>query len=129
MTKERGVSASPIRRRPASSLAAVLLAALFVLAGCTGQQSTPGDYDGAKADFLEGCREIAESDADAGSAEATISSPDDYCDCVWAELTDPETGITFDRFKEINSDLTENGGPLPDDITEVYGRCEVGGQA
>jgi hypothetical protein len=107
------------------SLAAALVAALFVLAGCTGQQSTPGDYDGAKADFLEGCQEIAESDADAESAEARIASPDDYCDCVWGELTGPD-GLSFDRFKEINSDLTENGGPLPDDILEVYGRCKPG---
>jgi hypothetical protein len=123
VTKEPCVTPTPIRRRTSFAALVAVAAVLLALTGCTGQQSTPGSYDGAEDNFLEGCQEIATSDADADDATAVIANPEDYCACVWSELTNPDTGISFDRFKEVNSDLTENGGPLPDDFIEVYDRC------
>ncbi len=119
------MSATPIRRRRSFAVLVAGAAALLALSGCTGQPSAPGDYDGAEADFLEGCQQIATDDASADDAKAVIADPEAYCQCVWTELTDPDTGIPFDEFKKVNSDLTQNGGPLPDEFIEVYDRCPV----
>lgn len=116
------MSATPIRRRLPARAVLVAAASLAILAGCTSPQRAPSSYSGAEDNFLEGCQTRATDDADKGKVE--IASPKDYCACVWDAITDPKTGISFDRFKEVNSDLTENGGPLPDDVQKAYDGCD-----
>jgi hypothetical protein len=93
---------------------------LVVLAGCTTTQRDASNYEDTEEDFLEGCIAVAEADAEVEGAQA-IASPEDYCQCAFDTLVEE---VEFDRFKEVNADLRDNGGALPDDIAEVYASCE-----
>jgi hypothetical protein len=117
------VSASPIRRRLA--VAAVALASLLVLGGCTTGQRAPGDYEGAEDNFLEGCVQIADQDnqtiedGDADVESPTeIKAPQDYCQCVFDAISGPD-GVPFSEFKKIQSTMQDTGGPLPDSYLKV----------
>jgi hypothetical protein len=121
VNKEPGVSRTPIRRRAARALLAGSLS-LVVLAGCTTTQRDASNYEDTEEDFLEGCIATAEADAEVEGA-AVIASPEDYCQCAFDGLVE---SVEFDRFKEVNTELREEGGALPDDIAEVYAACAEG---
>jgi hypothetical protein len=95
---------------------------LVVLAGCTTTQRDASNYEDTEEEFLAGCIEQAELDAEVDGS-TRISSPEDFCQCAFDAIVDT---VEFDRFKEINSDLRDDGGPLPDEISEAYASCEVG---
>ena len=120
------MSATPTRRRLVVRAVAGAAVGVLALAGCTSPQRAPSDYAGAEEQFLKGCVEVAEQDAKDG-AENAVASPKDYCTCVWEAVSDPKTGLEFERFKEINSDLTEEGGELPKDIRKIYDSCDAAG--
>jgi hypothetical protein len=129
VSKERFVSATLIRRRGLRAVGAAAIA-LVALAGCTTGQSSASSYDEARKNFLEGCIETAEADNEAieagaeGAEGATrISSPKAYCECVFAALEDE---VEFDRYREVNDELKEEGGPLPEDLLAVYASCDPG---
>lgn len=115
------MTATPIRRR---ALRAVLAGAvsLVLLAGCTTTQRDASNYEDTEEDFLEGCIERAEADSEVDGATA-IADPEAWCACAFAAIEDT---IEFDRFKEVNSELRDEGGPLPDDIQEAYDSCDPG---
>lgn len=100
--------------------------ALALLAGCTSTQRSPSSYSGAEDDFIEGCVERATADNKADDSQTEISSPKTYCTCVFDALSDPKTGVKFSTFKEINTDLQSNGGPLPKGFQKAYADCEPG---
>lgn len=93
------------RRR---ALVAVLAAGL---AGCVGQ-GTPNEYSNSvREDFVNGCVEGAGQ----GSGD-----PQQVCQCTYRAL---EADVPFDRFKDVNEDLTEDPGPLPDQFQAILDRC------
>jgi len=132
--KEPGVPASPIRRRVTGavlgSVALVLLAS-----GCATHQQDAKNYADTEDNFLEGCENIATSDTDklaAGQGDAKdpqeISDPKAYCQCVFDALSGKD-GVPFDEFKEINSRMRDEGGPLPDSFIEAYDGCKPSGSS
>ena len=125
--------ATPIRRRAIRALGLAAIS-LLVLGGCTTGQKAASNYAGAEDNFLEGCTQIAEQDnTDPGKADpdaeqeklVEIASPEDYCQCVFDELSG-KNGIPYSEFKKINSTMQDEGGPLPDDFIEAYSSCEPG---
>jgi hypothetical protein len=102
------VPAPSLLRAP---LAAVALAALVLLPACN--QPTPTEYnDSTEENFLEGCEAQGESQG--------IRAVRDYCECTYEAITEE---IEFERFKEVNEDLSEDPGPLPDDFQELAAGC------
>ena len=101
---------------------------LIVLGGCTTGQKSASNYAGAEDNFLEGCIDIADDPGDPDVEQSDvveITSPEDYCQCVFDELSGPN-GIEFSEFKKINSTMQDEGGPLPDDFIAAYDSCEPG---
>lgn len=117
------MSPSPNRRRRAGRTLAVVAVSLLALAGCSSAQREPSSYSGAEDNFIEGCETVAKQDNKTGG-ETEISSPKTYCQCVFDAISDKETGVEFSRFKEINADLRQNGGPLPKDFQKAYDSCK-----
>ena len=114
-------------RRRLGTVASVAVA-LLLLGGCTGQQQDKDSYSATEDDYLEGC--IDQVTADNANIEAggegtegatQIADPDTFCQCTFDAL---EEDIPFERLKEVNSDLRDNGGPLPDDFVEATAPCD-----
>ncbi|MFN8019015.1 MAG: hypothetical protein U0P45_12960 [Acidimicrobiales bacterium] len=124
MSKEPCVSAPSNRRTRARGqrlVLALVAICLVVLSGCTQAQRVPSSYDGAEDDFKAGCKDVATQDANSPEADVKIASPTTYCNCVWDEIT---KNVPWDTFKEINSDLSANGGPLPESFQKAYDSCD-----
>jgi len=116
------VPATPIRRRATRALLAGLIA-ITVLSGCTEGQKAPGSYSGAEDNFLEGCVKTAtddnEKDNDQGEVDPTrIVDPQGYCQCSF-DAVSAEGGVPYSEFKEIQSRMQDEGGPLPTDYLDV----------
>lgn len=116
------------RRAPIGAAFALTAASLLFAVGCTNGQRDASNYDDTEEAFLDGCISIARSDDDAiaadGSADGTeirVASPDDFCRCAFDEI---RASVPFDEFKEINSDLRDDGGPLPGAFREAYASCD-----
>lgn len=127
MSKEPRVSATPNRRRSKAVLAGLAVTLLFAT-GCTQGQKDASNYGDTEDDFIEGCVSRAEEDtAKIEDGEATgeglvaIESPQDYCQCVFDAIEDT---IPFEEFKETNSRMRDEGGPLPQDIIDAYDSCD-----
>lgn len=113
------MSATPSRRRRATRAVLAGALSLVVLAGCTGVQKDAGSYRDTEEDFLAGCIQTAEADNALDGATA-IESPENYCQCAFDAIVD---NVKFDRFKEINGALREEGGELPTEITDAFDGC------
>ena len=132
---------APHRRR-ASRWLAVLALATLVLAGCSGQKE-PGSYtDGVKRDFTSGCwttliedaypkdvvyeptddREKREAKAVKAATDAEVTAAKDYCSCAYKGIT---KDVKFSEFKQINEDLRNEQGPLPESFQKAYDHCEL----
>lgn len=117
---------SPNPIRPRRSIVAALVAgalALVLLAGCTSVQRAPSSYSGVEDNFMEGCTTRAAADAEVEGA-AKIASPKTYCQCVFDAISDKQDGIPYNEFKQMNTDLQNNGGPLPDKLQKAYDGCD-----
>jgi hypothetical protein len=107
---------------------ALTAASVAFMVGCaTGQQDASG-YDDTEEDFLDGCVSVATSDNESigtggpgGVPTTRISSPSDYCGCVFDEI---RSTIPFAEFKQINSELRDEGGALPEGFRVAYGSCD-----
>ena len=117
------MSASPIRRRSTHIAVAALLSLAF-LAGCTGQQTAKDNYADTEDNFIEGCVTTADDDDASGDATTQIADPGVYCQCVLDALSHTDTGVPFSEFKSINTDLSDNGGTLPESFIETYAECD-----
>lgn len=105
----------PPTRRRARLATTVAVAALVALAaaGCATGQKTPSSYSPAvQKQFIEGCVKVGMSDG--------VRSARSFCTCAYAELRD---GLPFSQFKKVNSELTDNGGPLPGSVSRLVERC------
>ena len=101
-------SPTPRRARRRMALLGAVLA-LLLLGGCTGRKPTPTDYgETTRTNFLLGCNEEADA--------AGVSKPDAYCKCSYSEIVKT---IPYDEFKKINSDLSDDPGPLPPKMLKI----------
>lgn len=113
--------ATPIRRRALTAVVAGALS-LALLSGCTQTQKDATNYADSEEEFLKGCEAVAQSDARVDDS-TEIADPEAYCQCVFDALSGDD-GIPFDEFSQINSDLRDEGGPLPDDFVKAYDSCD-----
>ena len=106
----------PTRRRARYAVGVAL--AVLLLGACTGRPPTPTSYgDTTQRNFSRGCL------AEARQKDSGISDPEQYCKCVYDKIVDT---IPFDRFKEVNSDLSDEPGPLPSDLLKIRDSCVEG---
>lgn len=122
---------SPWRSRGAArALRAVAAAALVaaVSVGCTTGQKDSSNYGEAEDAFIEGCTQIAQSDSekiaedpDGAGDRQEIASPTSYCRCVFDHIG---RTVPFADFKRTNSQMRDEGGRLPSEITEAYETCD-----
>lgn len=125
--RPRGRARGALRLRSFGAAAILAAAATVLAAGCSGGQRDPSGYAGAEEAFLNGCVRVAESDNDAiengpsQPSQTRISSPSDYCRCVFEEMS---ATVPFADFKRINSTLRDEGGALPGAFREAYASCD-----
>jgi hypothetical protein len=86
-----------------------MVAAVLALGACTGQEPTAYG-DEVRDNFVEGC-------VGADAAE-------DVCTCTYDRITEE---VEFDRFKEIEDALEEDGGEVPPELTDLFAQCGVEG--
>lgn len=112
--------ASLHRHRLAAPLVGAVLA-LGLLGGCTGQ-STPDSYtDSVERNFLAGCVQIAEVDAEQDPDNPdNVSDPEGYCQCAYDELKE---NVEFSEFKRVNEDQVDQPSELPESFQEIYAGC------
>lgn len=114
------MSASPIHRRLLSCVAGVLLG-VGLLAGCGTGQKQAEDYKGLEESFIKGCEATVAADAEDPEAKATPS--DDFCRCAFDALSDPDEGVEFGELMDINEELTDDQGKLPESVTATFASC------
>jgi hypothetical protein len=122
VTKELCVSRSPIRRHRLVAAVLVALVAIGLLGGCTGQRD-PGSYtDAVEENFLKGCVGTSADDAESGevSESASVWGRAD-CQCAYDAI---KRDVPFSEFKQLNSDLIEEPGPLPESFTKAFADCD-----
>lgn len=133
------------RRHVPFPLRQVLLVALSValLGACTHQRTIPDEYgDTTRDNFQEGCVEALTVEVDSPDpdedAEANGFLVEDLgdtppmaderasevCLCSYEGISNPETGIPFEEFKEAN-EVREEGppAPLPEDMQAIVTGC------
>jgi hypothetical protein len=99
--------------RSARPLVAALLA-LLLLGACTGRHPDPTGYgDTTKTNFSKGCLETAKQ-------QDNISDPNAYCTCSYNKIV---ATVPFSKFKEINSDLSDDPAPLPEPLASIAADC------
>ncbi|CAN5600314.1 hypothetical protein BH24ACT4_BH24ACT4_13740 [soil metagenome] len=120
----------PTRRLRALPL---ILAGLLVLGACSQQRQTPDKYgDTTRDNFQEGCvaslteepgdQEFAAVDV-GESQPYTAERASDVCSCSYEGISNPETGIPFEQFKELNENLEEAPTPLPPEMQDIITGC------
>jgi hypothetical protein len=87
--------------------------ALLLLGACTGSRTPTGYGDTTRTNFMKGCLEAAKK-------QDNVSDPDDYCTCSYRAIVKQ---IPFERFKKINSDLSDDPGPLPKEMLQIRDDC------
>lgn len=92
----------------------------FVLVGCGTGQGSAGNYDELEDNFIAGCEATAAEDA---GGESATELPDDFCQCAFDELSDGENAVEFDELMEINDELVDEPGALPEQVTEAFATC------
>lgn len=120
-------------RRP--RLLVVVLGALLALGACAGQRQIPDQYgDTTRDNFQEGCEEaltVATDDLDdselvaedvGGSQPFTAERAQEVCRCSYEGISGPD-GIPFEEFKDINEQLEDEAGPLPQDVRDIVTGC------
>lgn len=104
-----------LKRRTVARTLLALVAVVGLSAGCVGQR-TPGGYgDSVQENFVRGCTETSNEDG----ATFDVGT---FCECAYDSLSGDD-GVSFDEFKSVVDDQTENPGPLPDSFTSAYDSC------
>jgi hypothetical protein len=89
--------------------------ALLLLGACERHPAPTGYGDTTQKNFHTGCVDSAKNDSHLSSSEA-----EDYCKCSYTKIVKQ---IPFDEFKKINSDLSDDPGPLPDKMLTIRDDC------
>lgn len=121
----RPSSPRPRRARRRAALAGVALAAL--LGACTHQRSIPDSYGSTTEDnFIEGCVETLTSTSDdVPGTTVADDTANAVCTCSYEAISDPDTGIPFEEFKEINAEQEEDPTALPPEIADPVNACKA----
>ncbi len=117
------------RPRPVRARAvALVLGAVFVLGACSHQQRIPESFgDTTRKNFAEGCEE-ALTDKDGEGEALSDEIAENTCRCIYEGIVEGQDGIDavpFEDFKEINSELSDTPGPLPEAISDHVDACKV----
>jgi|SRR3954466_3189177 hypothetical protein len=104
---------SPRSTRP---LVAALMA-LLLLGACAGQRDPTGYGDTTKKNFHAGCIDASK---DPKGSNMSAAKAEAYCNCNYAKIVKQ---IPFSEFKKINSDLSDNPGPLPKEMLKIRDDC------
>lgn len=115
-------SRTPLRPSRARR-AAFVLAAVVALGACSQNRSVPDSYgDTTRKNFTESCEQGLTSDEGEGEA---LSEDDakSVCECSYESISDPDGGIPFERFKEINDAQESNPTALPDELSSRILAC------
>jgi hypothetical protein len=101
------------------------VALVAVLGACTHQRSIPDSYGSTTEDnFIEGCVDTLTSTSDDVPGDAyTDDEANAICTCSYEAISDPDTGIPFDEFKEINEAQEEDPTALPPEIADPVEAC------
>lgn len=116
------MSRSPIRRHRVTVPLLATVVALGLLGGCAGQRD-PGSYtDAVEKNFITGCVGTSKDDAASGDgAESADVWGRADCQCAYDAI---KKDIPFSEFKQLNSDLIEEPGPLPESFTKAFADCD-----
>jgi hypothetical protein len=71
--------------------------------------------------FTEGCVTALTDDPGDGPTYSTDTAQA-VCGCTYEEITSP-SGLTYERFQQINDDQEAEPSQLPDELKEVVDRC------
>lgn len=119
----------PARRRALP----LVLAGLLLVGACSQQRQTPDKYgDTTRDNFQEGC--VASLTGEPGDDEFAAvdvgeSQPfaadraSDVCTCSYEGISNPDTGIPFEQFKELNESLEEDPVALPAEMQSIVTDC------
>ncbi|QYG91540.1 hypothetical protein HC251_03190 [Iamia sp. SCSIO 61187] len=115
---------TPTRPRPTRARAAGLfLVAAVALGACSHQRDIPDAYgDTTEGNFIEGC-EVALTDDDGAGPAFSDDDAQAVCECSYEDISNPETGIPYEDFREINDELEQEPGPLPEAIRDLVQTC------
>lgn len=98
------------------------LLALAMLAGCSGGRDVPDDYGATtERNFTEGCVTALTDDSSDGPTYDGDTA-EGVCGCAYEEITSP-SGLTYERFREINDSQEAAPTELPDELREIIDRC------
>jgi hypothetical protein len=116
--------ASRTPRRPSRARrAALVLVAVLALGACSHNRQVPDSYgDTTQRNFTEGCEEALTETEGAGDA-LTADEAEAVCQCSYDAISDPDDGVPYEQFKEINDELEDEPGPLPDVIAGHVEGC------
>jgi hypothetical protein len=119
---------SSTSRRPSRARrAALVLAAVVALGACSHNRQVPDRYgDTVEGNFVEGCEEALTSRDGAGEA-LEADEARDVCQCSYDAISDPDGGIPFEDFKELNEELESESAELPADIQALIDGCRPEG--
>ena len=105
-----------------ASMARGALLLLLLVAGCSAGRSVPDDYGATtERNFTEGCTTSMTEDPGDGPSYSTAAAQS-VCGCAYEEVTSP-TGLSYERFREINDSQEAEPSELPDDLREIIDRC------
>lgn len=116
--------ASDVSRRPSRARrAALVVAALVALGACSHQREVPDKYgDLTRDNFTEGCETALTQSSDAGEALSSDVAGD-VCECSYESISDADTGIPFEEFNQLNTELEEEPTELPDAFADRIEAC------
>ncbi len=117
---------SSSRPRPARRRAAVAGVALVALLGaCSHQRQVPDAYgDTTRKNFIEGCVDtLTSTSSDIPGDAYADDEAEAICTCSYESISNPDTGIPFEEFKEINDEQEQDPTALPEPISTRVNAC------
>ncbi len=104
-------------------LAGLVLVAAVALGACSHNRPIPDKYGATTEDnFTEGCEEVLTS-RDGEGERLAADEARDVCQCTYDGISNPDGGIPFEDFKELNEDLETEPAPLPEDVQAIVDGC------
>ncbi len=93
---------------------------MVLIAACSGGRDVPDGYGATtERNFTQGCVAALSDPGGEPSYDATVQ---DVCGCAYAEITSP-SGITYERFREINAAQEDKPSALPDELRDIVDAC------
>lgn len=111
-------------KRRASTIAIALALLAGVATGCVGDRDPTSYSDSVRDHFVEGCVATGTS---AEPTKVQLKDRRTYCGCIYAQMSDEKTGISFDEFssaqKKIQADPKDKANAI-DVLIPEFARFE-----